>query len=211
MLLDFTSLVAKYDLKITGILHLGANLAQEAREYSSLDIHNVVWVEANGDNIPAIKRAVEPYGHYVIEALITDVDGDERMFNITNYDSMSSSIFDFGTHPTFSPDTVFVDHRVLTTSTVDSLMKLHHQTVFSGINMLNMDLQGAEMLALRGARNFIKQVDIVMSEVNTAEVYVGCAQLEELDAFLGDEGFKRVETHMVGNQGWGDGLWLRGH
>jgi hypothetical protein len=123
---------------------------------------------------------------------------------VTNYDGMSSSVLAFGTHPTFSPDTVFVKEEVLLSATLDRLVAENRIT---GCNFLSMDLQGAEMLCLRGATKFMESVDYVMSEVNTAEVYVGCAKLPELDEFLA--GFTRVATHMVGEQGWGDALWLR--
>ena len=53
----------------------------------------------------------------------------------------------------------------------------------------------------------VKDLQYVMMEVNTDDVYVGCAQLAELDTFLSE--FRRVETYMVPNQGWGDALWIR--
>lgn len=207
MLLSLTDLISRYELKITGVLHVGAHLAEEAPEYEKLGVNKVIWVEANSDNIPEIKRNAEPYGHYVIEALITDKVGDDITFNITNHQSMSSSIFEFGTHTTFSPDTIFVEHRSLKSTTLDALSKLHHSSMFSGINMLNMDIQGAELLALRGAKNLLPQIDYIYTEVNQAEVYVGCAQVNEMDAYLVE--FERVETGWVPRQGWGDALYIR--
>jgi hypothetical protein len=46
-----------------------------------------------------------------------------------------------------------------------------------------------------------------MTEVNKDQVYVGCTQIGEIDEILSD--FKRVETFWVGNQGWGDALYIR--
>lgn len=204
MLIDFEKEVKERGLNITGILHCGGHLAEEADSYDRLGIENVIWVEANRDNIPLIQVAVALYGHDVIEALIADVSDEERVFHITNYDSMSSSLLEFGTHTQFSPDTVFVEHRVLITSTIDRLMSLNPE-MFEGINCLVADLQGAELMALKGATEFLKQVDVCYLEVNTAEVYVGAAQLYELNEFLGCE---PVLTAMVPGQGWGDGIWL---
>lgn len=206
MLLDLKEMYQRYDLKIEGILHVGAHLAEEAALYHSLGIHNVWWIEGNEDNIPRIKEEVARFGSAakVLCALITDKDGDEVTFNITNYDSMSSSVLEFGTHPTFSPDTVFVERRKLRTCTLDSLVRASGIT---NVNFLNMDLQGAELMALQGATKLISNLDYVYTEVNCKEVYVHCAQVEQLDEFL--VGFQRVETGWVAEQGWGDALYVR--
>jgi FkbM family methyltransferase len=203
MLLSFEELFRKYDLRINGVLHVGAHLGEEADLYQRLGIENAWWVEANPFVQEKLRGILEQYGHTLIPACVTDVDGGTRAFNVTNYDGMSSSIYEFGTHPTFSPDTVF-EHRVeVTTRTIDSLVEQYDVKA----NFLNMDIQGAELLALKGATKYLEQVDYLMSEINSDEVYVGCARYEELDAFL--TGFRRVETHWVGNQGWGDSMFIR--
>lgn len=206
MLIDLGELMGKYGMKIRGVLHVGAHLAEEAEFYAKEGIQNVYWIEGNPDNIPAIERKVAPYNHWVINALITDKDHEPTQFHITNYDSMSSSVLEFGTHPTFSPDTIFIDHRTYESRTLDSLWDEYGR--FPTVNFLNMDLQGAELLALKGARELLPQIDYIYTEVNNQEVYKHCAQVDELDDFLQD--FRRVETGWVAQQGWGDALYIRG-
>jgi FkbM family methyltransferase len=204
MLLGLDDLIEKFNLRIKGVLHIGAHLAEEASLYHSLGINNVWWVEGNPD---LIKRVEEIASHYddnhVLQGLVADEEKDV-VFHITNYDSMSSSIFDFGTHTQFSPDTVMLEHRPMRTITLDS-----HINKFQGINFLNMDIQGAELLALKGAEKLIPQLDYIYCEVNNQQVYEGCAQIGDLDAFLQDRGFLRVETSWVPRQGWGDALYVR--
>lgn len=205
MLMDLTELVDKYAMEISGALHLGAHLCEESPVYHSLGVPKVAWVEANPAVIPKCLKALRGYPEqFIVNACVAEVDGDRRTFNVTNYDGMSSSLLRFGTHPQFSPDTVFVNHLEVETITVDSLAK---QYDLSGINFLNADLQGAELMALQGAAEFLQGVDYLMLEVNKTEVYIGCAKVEQLDALLAD--FKRVETYWVPKQGWGDALWIR--
>lgn len=204
MLMSLPELVAKYAMDITGVLHLGAHLAEEAPVYRGLGIDTVVWVEANPAVMPKLTEILAGYDHVLIQALIYSEEDVELGFNVTNYDGMSSSILDFGTHPEFSPDTVFVDRIVAKTTTVD---RLRVPASHRGLNFLNMDLQGAELHALKGATNFLAEVDYIMTEVNNAEVYVGCARIEQLDEHLAD--FDRVETYWVPGQGWGDALYIR--
>ena len=203
-MLDWATLVRKYNLRgeVNGVLAVGAHLAEEAPAYAELNVP-VWWVEANPGVFDKIRKALKPYPRQkLIEALITDVDGEERKFNVTNYDGMSSSVLEFGTHPTFSPDTVWVDHLTLPTRTLDSLVDEHEIKA----NMLVMDLQGAEGLALKGAAKLIESLDYVYSEFNIAEVYIGCVKLDEMDRILHD--FERVETTPAPN-GWGDCLFVR--
>lgn len=207
MLLDLNDLIRKYHLNITGILHVGAHLAEEAELYESLGIKNTWWIEGNEDNIAKIRREVHKRSgdaDRVILALVADEDGKEMMFNITNNESMSSSLFEFGTHPTFSPETVFVERRPLKAWTLDTLVTANG---IWGVNFLNMDIQGAELLALKGAEKLIKDLDYIYTEVNNKQVYIDCAQVEQLDELL--VGFERVETGWVAQQGWGDALYIR--
>ncbi len=204
MLLDLKQIVEKYEMEVSGVLHLGAHLAEEAQSYAKLFPGVPVWwVEANPHVFQRLKPITELFGQKLIQALVYSRDDERLSFNITNFDGMSSSIYEFGTHTSFSPDTVFVDQMTLATRTVDSLVEEH------GIkaNFLNMDLQGAELHALMGATDFLADVDYINTEVNSAEVYVGCCKVEQLDELLVD--FKRVETNWVPNQGWGDALYVR--
>jgi FkbM family methyltransferase len=191
-------------MNVTGVLHVGAHLAEEAETYDALGIKEVWWVEANPAVLPMIEEKLYAYPFQrIISGLVYSKAGEELDFNVTNYDGMSSSILEFGTHPEFSPDTVFVDKLRLKTTTIDAIAQEHRVKA----NFLNMDLQGAELHALRGAQLFLRDVAYIMTEVNNAEVYKDCAKVDELDRFL--TGFTRVETYWVPDQGWGDALYVR--
>jgi FkbM family methyltransferase len=206
-MMDWKTLVQRYRLreKVTGVLHCGAHLAEEAMDYDWAfgRFVPIWWVEANQAVFRVIVENLKRYPkQYLVSALLAEIDGAERDFHITNYDGMSSSLLEFGTHPQFSPDTVFVRHERIVTATIDRVAEAYKITA----NMLVMDLQGAEGMALAGAKQFLEGVEFVMSEVNRAEVYKGCAKVHELDEVLGD--FDRVETLWTPFD-WGDALWVR--
>lgn len=204
MLIPLEQLVTDHRLRITGVVHVGAHLGEEAEAYSWYT-SRVWWIEGNPDLIAPLHEHVDPYGHSVVQALVTDVDGDEVTFNITN-NGQSSSIFEFGTHAVVSPDVHFVGEQTHTSVTLDTLVGEHG---ISGCNFLNMDLQGAELLALRGATKLLETMDALYLEINVDELYMGCARLPQLDSFLHPLGFTRVATAMAGQAGWGDALWTR--
>ena len=218
MLMSLDKLVDKYNMNIRGVIHVGAHLAEEAEDYFRHGDPPVLWIEANPHVIPRIERVLGGYENQaVVQALVYSVAGEVLDFNVTNYDGMSSSIFEFGTHPQFSPDTVFVDKLQLPTKTIDTVVA--EEDFESCFNFLNMDLQGAELHALRGASETLKHVHYIVTEVNKAEVYKGAAQVHELDEHLAEFGMRRVETSWAlsslsrsrgrKDDGWGDALYVR--
>src|SRR4051812_25253949 len=109
MLIDLGVLVERYDMQVHGVLHVGAHLGEEAAQYAALGVP-VWWVEANRAVVPKLVANLSPWpDQHVIVALVTDQDDSDAEFHVTNYDGMSSSIFEFDRHPLYSPDTVFVD------------------------------------------------------------------------------------------------------
>lgn len=203
MLFELEKIVRTRNMYITGILHVGAHLGEEAQTYRNIGVENVVWIEAIAELIPELERNLKAFDkHRILNTVITDRDGGSVEFNITN-NNMSSSILELGTHKIVSPDVHYVEKRALRTRTIDSLAK---EFDFSDINFLNMDIQGAELIALRGAVQFLNQIDYLYLEVNKKHLYQGCALIGELDDYLRD--FKRVETIMTPAH-WGDAIWVR--
>jgi len=75
-------------------------------------------------------------------------------------------------------------------------------------NFINIDVQGYELEAFKGATETLKNIDYIYTEVNRDELYEDCVQIEELDVFLLKYGFGRVKTSWDG-QTWGDALYIK--
>lgn len=73
-----------------------------------------------------------------------------------------------------------------------------------------LDVQGYELEVLKGATETLADIDWLMTEVNTQEMYEGCAQLEEIDAFLEPFGLIRTETDLYApEESSGDAVYER--
>jgi FkbM family methyltransferase len=203
MLLDLETLIEKYSLDIQGCIHVGAHLAEEAPLYHKMGVP-VFWIEADFGAYAKAFHVVEQYPDQLITiGLILDEERKNVPFNITNYDSMSSSIFEWGTHAQFSPDTVVVERTLRDSETLDSFKNEYHwMDVWEVANMLNIDIEGAGLLALKGATQLLEQIDYIYIEVQTENVYDGAPMLDEYLAFLSD--FEMLELGIVDGQGWGD-------
>lgn len=209
MLISMKDLTTIHGVRPTSVLHLGAHLGEEARDYGDVGARHTWWVEANPALIPGLeahlRRVLGRHRWTVLHALVGEHEGQSATLRLTNK-TMSSSVLPLGTHATEHPEIWMTGEEIaMSVSTVDMLAARHGITA----DFLNVDLQGYELAALRGAVRFLAEVQWVYTEVNEAELYVGCPLVTELDEYLGAHGFERVATEMT-RHGWGDALYSRG-
>ena len=206
MLIPFTTLVRKYILKIKGIFHVGAHECEEKRDYEKHKITNVYWIEAMEDKVQMMKKRYKNINIY--QDVISDVDGKEVTFNVSN-NGQSSSILELGTHKEKHPQVHYIRQEKHLTKTLNTLID-EEKIDMDNVNFLNLDIQGNELRALKGMEKHLNKVDYIYTEVNVDYLYVDCCLLKELDEYLGKFGFKRVETSMCRNTGWGDAFYIKG-
>lgn len=204
VLIDLHDLADKYAIGMCSVLHVGAHTGEEASAYEARGWRPVWWIEADADVIERLRLEVEPYGGEVVQAVISDRVGPVT-FHVAN-NEQSSSVLPMGTHLFEHPEVHYVEDREMQATTIDQLWA---DGLIGGANFVNLDIQGAEGLALEGARNYLKGVDYLYTEVNRAELYRGAKLVDELDAFLATYRFTRVETSWT-EHGWGDAFWRRG-
>ena len=195
--------LARAGITPKGVLHVGAHECEELPFYQRLGIakKNIVWIDA----IQAkVQQAKDKDILNVFQAVVTDKDDATVTFKVTN-NVQSSSILDFGTHTKHYPSIHFVSQSEEKTVTLDTFFQRQFLDP-SRYDFWNCDIQGAELLALKGGLNSLKHAKALYLGTATEELYKGSAKLEELDAFL--VGFKRVLTDITSN-GWGDALYVR--
>jgi FkbM family methyltransferase len=188
--------------KVTGAIHVGAHTCEELSFYYRLGLsdNDIIWFEANPklvDNVKSNHKNIN-----IHQAMLAEVEGEERSFMITN-NGQSSSFLEFGTHKNLYREVVEVDRITLKTKTLDSY------NLDKKYNFINIDVQGAELHVLKGAIETLKHIDFVYAEVNIHEVYVGCGKLHEVDELLDKFNFKRVESNVSESSGWGDVLYAK--
>lgn len=203
MLITVEELSKFWGVSPTGVVHVGAHLAEEALDYEKFRWVPVIWVEAQPKLANQLKKNLDPKNHTVFEAAVWNENGIKLNLNIAS-NSQSSSLLDFGTHSNSYPNIINVGKIEVITKRLDSLISSSDMP-----NLINLDIQGVELLALKSLGNLIKNVDYIYVEVNRKRVYVDCTQITELDEFLLSHGFKRRTTRWYILQGWGDALYVR--
>ena len=199
MLIPLHEVIASYNIKLRGVLHVGAHKCEENDAYLAEGVKqsDIFWVEANPELVKSITLP------NIITAAVSDMV-ETVTFNVTN-NGQSSSILPLKDHTIVHPDVHVVSTQTITTQRLEDIVR-HH-----GIraNFLNLDIQGAELKALKGLGSFIEQFDCIYTGVNTRELYAGCAPLSEVDDWLRWRGFWRMRTSMYEQCGWGDAVYIR--
>ena len=171
MLIDFkeiNKILLENKIDIIGAFHLGAHECEELQFYNTLGLKNndVVWIDAIPSKVTeAILRGVPN----VYNAVITDKDDEEIVFNVSN-NYQSSSVLEFGTHSIEHPSIVYVDKINQKSITIDTFFE-RNDIDASKYNFWNFDIQGAELMALKGSIQSIKYASALYLEVNEKELY----------------------------------------
>jgi len=207
MLIDFNKLWPKYNIKPKGVLHFGSSKGQETEHYVKLGVKDVVYIEALPNVFKDLVKHVKNFpGKFTcINACISEIDGGEVIFNVANNEGQSSSMLEFGTHAKQHPSVKFVDRIKLKTSTIISVYKAH-KLKWDNYDFLAVDLQGADLFAIKSAGLLINSFKWVYVEVNSDHVYNNCPLVGEVDEYLARFGFEGVEEKWIGT--WGDKLYI---
>ena len=203
MLMSIDELTKVWGLFPNGVLHVGAHLGEEASDYERFGWIPIIWVEAQPVLASKLHERLNPTIHSVINATVWDQDGVEMKFKLAS-NSQSSSLLAFGTHAVDYPEVSYTEEFEVTTQRLDTLLK-----DYAVPNFINLDIQGAEAMAIKGLGANLDSIEAIYTEINRKEVYLGCTKIKDLDTLLKNAGFHRVATRWVLGRGWGDALYLR--
>jgi FkbM family methyltransferase len=207
MLIDFKeikNILLLNKIKINGTFHVGAHNCEELQFYNEIGINikDMIWIDAVPSKVAEATNRGIPN---VYNATISDKDDEPIIFNVSN-NVQSSSILEFGTHSQEHPGIVYVNKIKQKSITIDTFFERNNIDA-SKYNFWNFDIQGAELMALKGATNSIKYAKVIYLEVNEKELYKKCGLITDVDIFLSNYNFKRVLTKMT-QHGWGDAIYI---
>ena len=120
MILDFNTIISKYNLKINGVLHIGAHYGQEYKLYKSVNISNLIFFEPLKDNFNILKTTV---GNECIlhNIALGNKSGFVEMFVETDNYGMSSSILEPKLHITQYPFIEFNKREMVEIKKLDDI------------------------------------------------------------------------------------------
>ena len=202
MLLNLENLNLNYDLKIKGVLHIVAHVGQELGTYQKLGISNVMFFEPVQETFNRLKKNVGESA-IIINTALGNIEGEVEMYTETINEGQSSSVLEPEYHLIQHPNIQFNGREKVKITKLDNFIEDKEN-----YNFINVDVQGYELEVFKGGSEYLKNIDYIMTEVNRAELYKGCAKVEDLDGFLLQYGFNRVETTWDGGT-WGDAFYIK--
>ena len=201
MILNLHELKNKYNMEITGVIHIGAHFGEEHDTYKSLGISNIVYFEPVKKTFDVLNERVKDAKTYnfalgnenkMIEMYIEEADAygcSSILQPSSNYDTVR-----------FSPNELVE-------------MKRLDDFNFKGYNFLNIDVQGYEYEVLKGSLKTLNDVEYIICEINRETPqkkldYIGSVTIEKIIELLTPYGFILVDQDWAGIS-WGDGLFIK--
>ena len=196
------------------ILDVGANVGQSALWFRQLfpqaTIHSF---EPFPDSFTKLVAAVGDRPNHCLHPLAA-AETSQRLQLHANADATTNSLLaSTRAGEKMVPSLVGRDRVPVEAIRLDDFCQQHHIT---NIDLLKLDIQGGEAMALRGATGLLKrgEIRVVFTEVLFADLYQGQAEFGEIAELLRGFGFRLFSLSNVayaddGAMAWGDAIFRR--
>jgi FkbM family methyltransferase len=201
-----------------GIIHIGAHQGEEVAYYLELGFESIILIEANPKWYRYLVDKFKDNSRIKIYSVaISDTIG-EMDFYIHTSQSGSTEPASLLKMKEFNN----IVKSLRTTETIKvQVLTLDHFLTSNGLspqayNFINVDVQGAEMMAFKGASTTLKTTDVIISEINLVELYEHATLENELVQYLQQRGFEKTNViyHTLYDEkgtfpAWGECLFIK--
>jgi len=202
--MSLSDLVVKYRLVGTTI-HAGAHLVQERELYQDCGLGPVYWIEAIPELAKKSKTLLEGYPNQtIVEGALWSHSGKRMLFNLSSNKFASSSFLRMGLHKIAFPEVSTTSQISLITVKMDDIPII---AKLNNITLLVLDIQGAELEALKGAEKTLANVNYIFTEVSILPLYKNQPTYSELRTYLEARGFSLLEFEVNDKTGHGNALF----
>ena len=173
-----------------GIIHMGAHRGTEAAIYDWFH-KKTLWIEANPKIFIELENNVSTYvNQKAYNILLHETDDEEFLFNISSNDGASSSIYNFGTE-SLKDNLKMVEKIKLKSKKIDTFL-LQKSVQAKDYDFWVMDVQGAELPVLKGAKKSLESCNFIYVEVSNGDYYKNGTQWTDLKNFLKINNFENM-------------------
>jgi FkbM family methyltransferase len=195
-LLDLKRQIEAHNMKVRGIIQIGASMGEEIDMFEECGIEKVIYIDADPLSMPELRRKLN-YTDNAYCQLMWNKDGEVIRFNITDFLACSSANPIIGDLPVLRT----IDQESMTLNTFMRVNEFNQ----ADYNMLYMDCEGSELRVLAGAN--LANFDYIYTEWQTDYPNTPEALIAALPEF--DEVVRITQDHKDGLSQWGDSLFIR--
>ena len=177
---------------LEGGAYLGKNSVKLAKIWPKAQIYSFEPVPELAEKTKTNTRTF-PNIH-VYELALSDKNGTATMYLselVAKPDQtyQSSSLFAPSEFLRKAPRIQYKKQINVPTTTIDAWAK---KNSVDHIDLLYLDIQGAELAAMKGAPEIMKTVQVVLAEIEFVEVYTGQPLYGEVRSWLEEQGFRMI-------------------
>lgn len=180
---------------------------QSIEFYNNFPNSKIYAFECNPNTLDICRKNIENYRDRItlIEGAVCDYNGNITFYPINQQKSITnwadgnpgaSSLYKSNGKfiETYIQDEVNVNcHRL------DTIMDKYN---IPKVDIIWMDLQGAELIALKGLGNYFKFVKYIHTEVSYQEIYTGQVMFNKLNEYIISNGFVIKNNNKLSFSGW---------
>jgi FkbM family methyltransferase len=202
------------DKKDLCIFDVGAHYGETALRYNTLFPGASIYsFEPFPDSVVKFRQNVREYSNIkVFEHALSNVQGESILYS--NSSDATNSLLDSNkTDSWIDNETKTNDTITVKTDTVDSFCQRMN---IGSIDILKLDVQGAELLTLQGASGMLqgKKINLIYTEVEFIEIYKGQPLFHDITTYLLQYGYKlfglyTAHTLETGQLAWGDAIYTK--
>ncbi len=204
-LLDLTKLHNIHNLRVTGIAHFGAHLGEEVKEYQKLNYTPIHLFEPQTKIFKKLEELFSTNNDiYLYNVGLGNEQITTKLFLSPSNEGASASLLKPSGHLKYHPEIIFEDTENIKICSYDKFD-------LENVNYLNIDIQGYELEALKGSENSLKNyIDYICIEISREEMYEGAILKNQLDDYLKNFEFIRVNTRWASSKiPWGDAFYIK--
>jgi len=204
MKLKIKDLLNKYNLEINNIAQFGAHNGQEIEIFKDISNGKLHLFEPQ---LNAFKELVDKTNNFeeiiVYNVGLGSLKSEKYLFVDKENDGQSASIYKPKLHLDIFPGISFQNKEKISIKTFDSFNL--------EVDLISIDIQGAELDALIGSKNSLKFTKCLVVEVSREELYENQPSVKDIDVFLNNNNFVRVSTKWAesGKFLYGDAFYIK--
>lgn len=201
---DVKSLLPEADI----VLDCGANIGQMARSfrntYPGAEIYSFEPVRSVFEQL---RKTCEEVNAHAVRKAVADRDGTATI-NLTA-SAEANSLLDFQEGNPCAKWTRVVGRETVEVCSLDRWCR-DNDIDTRRVDLVKLDVQGAELQALKGAPALLETARLIYLEVSFVPIYKDCPLFGEIDGFLKAAGYRRHAVYPSDQpKHWGDALYVK--
>lgn len=189
-----TPIPNKSEIKV--ILDIGSRDCEQSVEfYNNFPNATIIAFECNPNTLPLCRSKINERIK-LVEGAVTDYDGEITFYPInqnltitTWADGNPGASSIFKSNGQYTVEHYVQDEIKTNCHRLDTVLK---NMGIDKVDVIWMDLQGAELLALKGLGKYFENVDYIHTEISFKPIYENQVLADELETFIENAGFVQL-------------------